>query len=55
MDMEAITQARKKTHRMVPGGKRRPLRPTIRTSMTMAKSGHIRSPAPRTHQSRYAQ
>jgi hypothetical protein len=53
IDIDANTHARKNIQMIVPGGKRRPLRPSISTSMMIPKNGHIRSPEPMTHQSRY--
>ena len=55
MVIEASTHARKNTHRMDPGGKRRPCRPIMNTSMIDANSGHIRSPEPRIHHRKYAE
>ena len=52
--MEASTHARKNVQMIVPGGKRRPWRPIMNTTMMMAKSGHMRSPEPSTHHRKYA-
>ena len=52
--MEASTHAKKNVQMIVPGGKRRPWRPIMNTTMMSAKSGHMRSPEPSTHHRKYA-
>ena len=53
MLIDASTHTRKNSQITVPGGKRRPRRPSMNTIMMIANPGHMRSPAPIAHHRKY--